>query len=1231
MKKHKTSVYKTLNILAILVLLLSMISPFKVEAKSEGQKLSQSVLQSFDQEKMVTYLVKFNDRADTKGILAQMEKQIAAENLSAKDSEQVKNDAVIQGLKETAEKSQESLLEYLEEEKKQGSVEDFHSYYVVNGLSVTSTKEVAQKIASFAEVEKILPNEKRYLITKDSNPVMKLNSENEEPEWNIDRIGAPALWEQGIGGSGIVIASIDSGVQWDHPALKESYRGYDLATGEVDHSYSWYDPVENSSEPMDDVGHGTHVTGTMVGQETDGTSKVGVAPEAEWIAVRAFTAEGETSDEDLLKAAEWVLLPTDEEGNERPDLRPDIVNNSWGGGAGLDEWYRDIVQEWRNVGILPVFAAGNISMFNPGGEGSVENPANYPESFAVGATDEFNKVTAFSLRGPSPYDEIKPDVAAPGAGIYSAIPGNEYGDKNGTSMATPAVSGLAALLLSYQSDLSVDELEDVLKISAIPLTDEEYEEVPNNGYGHGLVDGQNAIAHLENGLGTVEGIVIDSAGKEIVYPGDLYIKETGRYLRTKEDNSFSTLHPTGSFTLEVDIYGYEVTEVPVEIIKDEITTIEVELTEIEKGSLQGSVIDEKTDQDITNATLTLKEDAYFDPVRSNETGDYTLENYIGDYTLLVTAPGYKDKEVSVELTRTNQELDINLEPYYTYPGDELIYDNGVIDNGSMYFAGGAGWAVKMTLPEGQESGVVTEGLFAFIDKSFGDPADLGDEFAVEVWDASGPDGEPGKQLTPRLDAKIDWDEDWTVVDLREENIKVDKEFYMVYYQTMEYPNAPGLATDNGEPYYNRSLQYMDGQFYPAFEDDGNYMIRANVDYEMEEPQITSPEDGYTAKEASVEVEGISSPTTTVQLTNNGEVVDEQEVQEDGAFIFDAPLQKGENELQVFTIVNGVKAKESNLVTVIHDSEEAIDRLSGKQRYHTAISISQEAWEDGSLEGEKVVLARGDDFADALAGVPLAYALDSPILLWPSTDLNNYEALKEEVEEEIERLGNPEIIILGDKEAISTSDEKSFGQSVRLSGKTRVDTAVAIANYLVDEGFATGKDAVIVNGYDFPDALSIAPYAAREGLPILLTHQDELTEATEEALSGLGEEKIKVESTYVIGGTLAVAEEVLKDLPNPERLSGTSRYDTNEAVINHFAEDFDHVYVTTGKDYADALSGSVLAAKQDSTILLIQETNDRALAKSLDFFEKLELNSATVLGGHLAISDELKFDLEDLLK
>jgi len=275
-------------------------------------------------------------------------------------------------------------------------------------MAVTATKEVAYKLASFSEIEKLLPNEQRELIKAvDANDEVPQN-ETAEIEWNIDRVGAPAVWDMGIDGQGTVVASIDTGADWEHPALQDKYRGYDPATGEVDHTYSFFDPVNGEEAAYDDQGHGTHVTGTMVGSEADGSNQVGVAPGAQWISVQAFTADG-AYDTDLLAAAEWILAPGDD-----VTKAPDVVNNSWGGGAGLDEWYRDAVTAWRAAEIFPAFAAGNTTLTNPGGPGSVAVPANYPESFATGSTNNNDDLSSFSLEDPSPYDEIKPDIAAPG-------------------------------------------------------------------------------------------------------------------------------------------------------------------------------------------------------------------------------------------------------------------------------------------------------------------------------------------------------------------------------------------------------------------------------------------------------------------------------------------------------------------------------------------------------------------------------------------------------------------------------------------------------------------------------------------------------------------------------------------------------------------------------------------------------------------------------------------------
>ncbi|WP_211748913.1 S8 family serine peptidase [Paenibacillus sp. Marseille-Q4541] len=499
-------------------------------------KVDTKLNKLFQDDEYVTYLVKLSEQVDTtvaaqKAMkLATMQKATpAAAKLSVRTS-------VVNSLRETASRTQIPIQKYLDDQKKSGQVKDYKSFFIVNSLAVTSTKEVMEGLALQPGIEKILPNEERFLqdVTVDEtatspkestkaldNPAATKESttsdvDPESIEWNIEQVNAPEVWEQGIDGTGIVVANLDTGVEYTHPALASKWRGLDASGNIVDPELSWYDPHSGSSLPADTDGHGTHTMGTMVGAEEDGTNHIGVAPGAKWIAVRIFNPS--TTDAIILDAGQWLLAPVDEDGNLHPELAPDVVNNSWGGGAGIDEWFRPIVQAWRDAQIFPEFSAGNTTLTNPGGPGSVANPANYPESFATGATDINGNLASFSLLGPSPYGEIKPEVSAPGVNIRSSVPGGQYeGGWNGTSMAGPHTTAIAALLLQANSSLTVDDLEDILTDTATERTDSQYPTSPNNGYGHGIVNALDAVGSVLQGVGTVAGRVT-TGGDDLIDP-----------------------------------------------------------------------------------------------------------------------------------------------------------------------------------------------------------------------------------------------------------------------------------------------------------------------------------------------------------------------------------------------------------------------------------------------------------------------------------------------------------------------------------------------------------------------------------------------------------------------------------------------------------------------------------------------------------------------------------------
>ncbi|MFN2746132.1 MULTISPECIES: S8 family serine peptidase [unclassified Bacillus (in: firmicutes)] len=465
------------------------------KAKADTQnKIAAALYKSFAKEDKVTFLIKMKDQANPQQTAEAAEKRAKLSVMTVKRVKELKRSAVLTSLRTKAERTQKNLKAFLEKEEKKGHAKQLESFYIVNGMAVTATKDVMEKAASYPEVEKVLPNEKIKLSETEKATIDSTKSSAAHPASNIRQVHAPDVWKKHYKGKGAVVASIDTGVEWDHPALKTKYRGYNPdKPNSPNNQYNWFDATSKSKKtPYDDLGHGTHVTGTMVGSEAGGKNEIGVAPTAKWIAVKAFSEDG-GSEKDLLAAGEWILAPTDAKGKAHPEKAPDVVNNSWAGERGLNEWYRDMVKAWRAADIFPSFAAGNVSEFEPGGPGSVENPSNYPESFAIGAVDSENSLADFSLQGPSPYDEIKPDLSAPGVSIRSAYPGHRYAIMDGTSMATPHISGIVALMREVNPNISVDEIERILLKTATPLSDKTFTKSPNNGYGYGLVNALKAF------------------------------------------------------------------------------------------------------------------------------------------------------------------------------------------------------------------------------------------------------------------------------------------------------------------------------------------------------------------------------------------------------------------------------------------------------------------------------------------------------------------------------------------------------------------------------------------------------------------------------------------------------------------------------------------------------------------------------------------------------------------
>jgi subtilisin family serine protease len=389
---------------------------------------------------------------------------------------------VVDRLRATAAASQGGVLALL---RTRGV--EHRSFHIVNTiLVVDGDAALAAELAARPEVTRLVRS-RTFRISAvtaglSASPV----------EWNIQNIRADDVWSTfGVRGQGIVVANIDTGVQFDHPALSRQYRGKRPAG--VNHHYNWWDPsnVCPGDVPCDNNGHGTHTMGTAVGDD-GGANQIGVAPRARWIAAKGCE-DFFCSDVALMSSGEWMLAPTRLDGtNPKPRLRPHVVNNSWGG-LGEDDFYRDIVVSWVASGIFPVFSNGGSGPSC----GTVGAPASYPESYGVGAHDANNLIASFSSRGPSPFGgTIKPNSTAPGVNVRSAWNDGDYLILTGTSMSAPHVVGTVALMWSAAPDLSrdVDGTRAILDTTAVDTAGGCGGDAGNNNtYGEGRLDAFAAV------------------------------------------------------------------------------------------------------------------------------------------------------------------------------------------------------------------------------------------------------------------------------------------------------------------------------------------------------------------------------------------------------------------------------------------------------------------------------------------------------------------------------------------------------------------------------------------------------------------------------------------------------------------------------------------------------------------------------------------------------------------
>ncbi|PKM42241.1 MAG: hypothetical protein CVV05_19070 [Gammaproteobacteria bacterium HGW-Gammaproteobacteria-1] len=442
---------------AIAGLLLSMpglAQPARISAALDG------MLQAAPPEQEVAVIVRFKGRPDLR--------QLKDPDLRLRRSK------IINALRQHADQAELPLRNFARSK----AVRKLTSLWLINGASLRVPARLVPLLAQLPTVESISID--ATLAVPSTPPASTAPA-----EWNLVLAGAPQLWQQGYFGDGVVVATLDTGVDINHPDLAPRWRGG---------GNSWFDPYGQHATPHDAHGHGTQTLGLIVGGDAGGSS-IGMAPGGQWIAAKIFDDSGTATYSAIHQAYQWVLDP---DGNPAVDDAPQVVNNSWGLSQAIGvcelEFEPDI-EALRAAGIAVALSAGN------GGpaSGTSLSPANYAQNVSVGAVDDLLAVANFSSRGPSACDgTLYPALVAPGVNVHTSdltfggLFPNSYIDVSGTSYAVAHVAGGMALLKNAVPQASAAQIETALRDSAVDIG----ATGADNDAGNGVVDVAAAYQRL---------------------------------------------------------------------------------------------------------------------------------------------------------------------------------------------------------------------------------------------------------------------------------------------------------------------------------------------------------------------------------------------------------------------------------------------------------------------------------------------------------------------------------------------------------------------------------------------------------------------------------------------------------------------------------------------------------------------------------------------------------------
>lgn len=444
---------------------------------------------------------------------AQINPESLQEKVTRVTDKKIKRDILVDEFKLFSEKEQSDVMSILHAEKDNNNVSDITSHWLSNAISCKASRDVIYLLSIHNDIALIGYDEMKYMVYDNVTEDVVEDNRDFDMTDNITMVNADKVWNMGYTGKGVVVAVLDSGVNYNHIDLADH-----LWDGGSQYPNHGYNIIGNNNDPMDNFGHGTHCAGTVCGDGTSGLH-TGIAPDATLMCVKVLDDYGYGSTSAFNSGMEFAI-----------EHQADIISMSLGvmNASVTDKTLlRNTCVNALQLGVIATVAVGNDGqMTMVPVPNNVRTPGNCPPPWmhpdqevnagalscvvAVGAIDYSENMYENGSRGPVtwtdtefndyPYNPniglIRPDICAPGVGVKSLDHDSNdgYNLKSGTSMATPCVAGVLALLLEKENTLSPAELCMIIETTAKKLT-----ETKSNLTGSGLIDAYNAIINIKKG------------------------------------------------------------------------------------------------------------------------------------------------------------------------------------------------------------------------------------------------------------------------------------------------------------------------------------------------------------------------------------------------------------------------------------------------------------------------------------------------------------------------------------------------------------------------------------------------------------------------------------------------------------------------------------------------------------------------------------------------------------